>query len=245
LDCADYGSGLSGIQKDGLKVNEPILVVEDDISINRLLCETLNGAGYRTVAAFSGSEAVLLLPTEKWQCIILDLMLPGKTGEEVLEAVREHSTVPVIALSARVDKESKLSLLTGGADDYITKPFDVDELLARVAIQLRHNEPQKHGSVPALKWLDINLDPTARMVEVGNVPMHLTRREFDILALLIQHPRQVFSRVHIFESVWQDDFMSDDKTVNVHISNLRTKLNAASPHKHIKAVWGVGFRLAE
>jgi len=227
-------------------VNEPILVIEDDASINRLLCETLQGAGYQPHSAFSGSEGLLLLPAESWKCIILDLMLPGKTGEEVLAILRESTTTrttPVIALSARTDRESKLTLLINGADDYITKPFDIDELLARVAIQLRRFSAAPEES-QVLEWLDISLAPASREVHINGKPLALTKREFDILALLIRHPRQVYSRATLFESVWQDDFMGDDKTVNVHISNLRAKLSALSPHKHIKSIWGVGFRLA-
>jgi DNA-binding response OmpR family regulator len=227
-------------------MNVPILVIEDDASINQLLCETLQGASYQPQSAFSGSEALLLLPTQQWKCIILDLMLPGKTGEEVLATLRENTatrTTPVIALSARTDRESKLTLLTNGADDYITKPFDIDELLARVAIQLR-----RFSAIPVenqtFEWLDISLAPASREVWVNNQPLTLTKREFDILALLIRHPQQVYSRATLFENVWQQDYVSDDKTVNVHISNLRNKLHALSPHRHIKSVWGVGFRLA-
>ena len=227
-------------------MHEPILVVEDDSAINGLICEALIRSGYRPKSAFSGSEAMLTFPAELWACVVLDLMLPGQSGEEVLSALRLKANMPVIVLSAKTDKESKLGLLALGADDYMTKPFDVDELLARVAAQLRRftvyadNEAAK-----ALRWLDIQMNPQTREVTLNGQLVHLTGREFDILELLLRHPQKVYSRANIYESVWHDDFLGDEKTVNVHVSNLRGKLNALSPHKHIKAIWGVGFRLAE
>ncbi|MDR2354706.1 MAG: response regulator transcription factor [Clostridiales Family XIII bacterium] len=224
----------------------PILVVEDDPAINRLLCETLTGAGYSPDSAFSGSEAILALDARLWKCVILDLMLPGKSGAEVLAAIRRSAHVPVIVLSAKTDKESKIELLKGGADDYITKPFDVDELLARVEAQLRRLTAYTDGEARrVLIYSDIQMDPEIREVTVGGAPVHLTVREYEILELFLRHPRKVYSRSNIYESVWGEEFIGDEKTVNVHVGNLRAKLNRLSPHKHIKAVWGVGFRLAE
>jgi DNA-binding response OmpR family regulator len=228
-------------------LNEKILIVEDDPAINRLISQALIGAGCCPQSAFSGSEALLILPGGGFQLVILDLMLPGKSGQEVLAAVRRDSTVPVVVLSARVDKESKLALLALGADDYVTKPFDVDELLARVKAQLRR--ASDYGGAGhegrALSYLDIALSPDTYEVKVGDTLLHLRLREFQILALLITSPKRVFTRAQIYESVWGGAYMGDDKTVNVHISNLRAKLAGHSPHNHIKTVWGVGFRLAE
>jgi DNA-binding response OmpR family regulator len=227
-------------------VDIPILVVEDDAAINNLICETLSRAGYRPQGAYSGSEAVLMLGAKPWKCVILDLMLPGKPGEEVLSAIRATGRMPVIVLSAKTEKETKLELLADGADDYVTKPFDTDELAARVAAQLRRFTVYADDArETALRYLDIALNAQARTVTVGGEPAHLTAREFDILELLLRHPQKVYSRSNIFESVWNDDFVEDEKTINVHISNLRAKLSALSPHKHIKTIWGVGFRLAE
>jgi len=227
-------------------MNEPILVVEDDVGINHLICESLKGAGYLPVGAFSGSEAMLILPSQQWKCVILDLMLPGQTGEEVLAALRKQNNVPVIVLSAKTDKESKLNLLAIGADDYITKPFDVDELLMRVMAQLRRSAAYADSNASKnVAWLDIEVNSANREVTVKNQNIHLTKREFDILELLVRHPQKVYSRANLYESVWGEDFMGDEKTVNVHVSNLRNKICAVSSHKHIKAVWGVGFRLAE
>lgn len=227
-------------------MDEPILVIEDDPSINSLVCEALTGAGYRPESAYSGSEALMLLPMKSWKCVILDLMLPGKSGEDVLAALRKTEQMPVIVLSAKMEKGSKLDLLSKGADDYMTKPFDIDELLARVAAQLRRFTVYTHNeSAETLHYLDIHMNLETRAVKVSGTPIQLTQREFEILDLFLRHPQKVYSRMNIYESIWNEQSLGDEKTVNVHVSNLRAKLNAASPHKHIKTIWGVGFRLAE
>ncbi|HYG60230.1 MAG TPA: response regulator transcription factor [Symbiobacteriaceae bacterium] len=227
-------------------MDEPILVIEDDPSINSLLCEALTGAGYRPESAYSGSEAMMLLPVKPWKCVILDLMLPGKTGEDVLAELRTREHVPVIVLSAKAEKESKLGLLAMGADDYMTKPFDIDELLARVAAHLRRFTVYTgKETAKTLHFLDIHMNLETHEVTVAGSPVQLTQREFEILDLFLHHPHKVYSRMNIYESIWNEKFVGDEKTINVHVSNLRAKLNAASPHKHIKTIWGVGFRLAE
>ncbi|HYF94319.1 MAG TPA: response regulator transcription factor [Symbiobacteriaceae bacterium] len=227
-------------------MDEPILVIEDDPSINSLLCEALTGAGYRPQSAYSGSEAMMVLPTKSWKCVILDLMLPGKTGEDVLAELRKREYMPVIVLSAKMEKESKLDLLSKGADDYMTKPFDIDELLARVAAQLRRFTVYTNSeSAKTLHFLDIHMNLETHEVTVGGEAIQLTQREFEILELFLRHPHKVFSRMNIYESIWNEKSLGDEKTIGVHVSNLRAKLSAASPHKHIKTIWGVGFRLAE
>ncbi|MDR1642459.1 MAG: response regulator transcription factor, partial [Clostridiales bacterium] len=183
-----------------------ILIVEDDAAINRLLSEALVTAGYNSSSAYSGSEALLMLTRAEYQLVILDLMLPGKTGAEVLSEIRMKSAVPVIVLSARVDKESKLALLGLGADDYVTKPFDVDELLARVEAQLRRStvySERRHQ----LSYLDITLLPDTYEAMVGDEAISLTLREFQILSLLIANPKQVFTRSQIYESVWGNSYL--------------------------------------
>ena len=227
-------------------MDEPILVIEDDPSINSLLYEALTGAGYRPESAYSGSEAIMLLGVKSWKCVILDLMLPGKTGEEVLTELRKREHMPVIVLSAKMEKESKLALLTKGADDYMTKPFDIDELLARVAAQLRRFTVYTDSeSAKTLHYLDIFMNLETHEVTAGGSSIQLTQREFEILELFLRHPHKVYSRMNIYENIWNEEFLGDEKTINVHVGNLRAKLNAASPHKHIKTIWGVGFRLAE
>lgn len=227
-------------------MDDPILVIEDDPSINNLLCEALTGAGYRPESAYSGSEAMMLLGVKSWQCVILDLMLPGKTGEDVLTELRKREHMPVIVLSAKIEKASKLALLAQGADDYMTKPFDIDELLARVAAQLRRfTAYTDNESAKTLHFLDIAMNLEMHEVTAGGSFIPLTQREFEILELFLRHPRKVYSRMNIYESIWNAEFLGDEKTINVHVGNLRAKLNAASSHKHIKTIWGVGFRLAE
>lgn len=227
-------------------MGEPILVIEDDPFINRLLHEALTGAGYRPESAYSGSEALMLLEKRSWKCVILDLMLPGKTGEEVLTELRKREHMPVIVLSANIEKASKLALLAQGADDYMTKPFDIDELLARVSAQLRRfTVYTANASTKTLHYLDIDMNLEEHQVTASGSSLPLTQREFEILELFLRHPHKVYSRMNIYESIWNEEFLGDEKTINVHVGNLRAKLHAASPYKHIKTIWGVGFRLAE
>lgn len=222
-----------------------ILVVEDDADINRLLCAILEGAGYACRAAFSGSEALLWAEKYHYDLVLLDLMLPGLTGEEFIARIRVESTMPIIVLSAKVAVDDRVAALALGADDYMTKPFDNRELLARVEAQLRRSQKfsPRMGS-GALACGALCLSREDHIVSVDGVEVSLTTREFDILALLMEHPRRAFSRAQIYESVWGENFMGDDNTVNVHVSNLRAKLHRAAPGvEYIKTVWGIGFKL--
>lgn len=225
-----------------------ILVIEDDADISHLICEMLNTEGYKPHAAYSGTEAMMCLKEKEWQLVLLDLMLPGMKGEEVLVKLRQHKKMPVIVLSAKADKKSKLDALFVGADDYITKPFDIDELSARIHAQVRR---VREFSIPfneyrILQFHDIKLNLDTREVLIGDKKCILTAREFDILHLLMEHPKKVFTRANIFESVWKDEFLGDENTVNVHISNLRAKLSIGElKNEYIKTVWGIGFKLAD
>lgn len=223
-----------------------ILIVEDDADINRLLERILVKAGYDTTAAFSGSEARLLKP-QTFDLILLDLMLPGATGEELIAEIRQSSTVPIIVISAK-GQEDKLNALKSGADDFIAKPFDVEEVKVRIQSLLRRarefSSPAASGSRLALGKL--TLDPESREAEVEGQPLILTAREFDILALLLRYPNKVFTRQNLFETVWGDDYLGDDNTINVHISNLRSKLQKLDPKgEYIATVWGIGFKAAK
>ena len=223
-----------------------ILIVEDDLDINNLLYKIVSDAGYDCRQAFSGSEAALLAEQYSYDLILLDLMLPGLTGEEFIARLRRGKTMPIIVLSAKAGLEDRVNVLKLGADDFIPKPFDNAEVLARVEAQLRRS---RQFSVPAAEALSagpltLDLDSHAAYLDGQEIP--LTSREFDILALLMKHPRRAFSRAQIYESVWGEDFIGDDNTVNVHVSNLRAKLAKADPeHAYIKTVWGIGFKLAE
>lgn len=224
-----------------------ILVVEDDADINRLLCTILEGAGYTCRAAFSGSEAMLWAEKYDYDLVLLDLMLPGLTGEEFIAQIRKGKTMPIIVLSAKVAVDDRVNVLHLGADDFIPKPFDNDEVLARVEAQLRRSRRFSQSAEGAkLTWAGLTLDRESRTFAVDGQEVALTAREFDILALLLEHPKRAFSRAQIYESVWGEAFMGDENTVNVHVSNLRAKLAKAAPGREfIKTVWGIGFKLAE
>lgn len=218
-----------------------ILIIEDDTAIHALLKETLELNNFDTLSAYSGTEGGLLFEHNKVDLVLLDLMLPGINGEEFLKNIRAASNVPIIVLSAKNAQASKLELLTNGADDYITKPFDINELLARINIQLRHTVqlPQADNNEIHYKNINVNLD--TREVLIDKETVHLTGREYAILLLLLEQPQKVFSRANLYESVWNEPFFDSDKTVNMHISNLRSKINSTS-RNYIKTVWGVGFK---
>ena len=223
-----------------------ILIVEDDVDINRLLCAILEGAGCTCRSAFSGSEALLWAEKYDYDLVLLDLMLPGVTGEEFIARIRQGKTMPIIVVSAKLGVSDRVNVLKLGADDFIPKPFDNAEVLARVEAQLRRSRQfsQPAAAVLSAGPLTLDLDSHAALLDGQEVP--LTSREFDILALLMKNPRRAFSRAQIYESVWGEDFIGDDNTVNVHVSNLRSKLAKADPDTtYIKTVWGIGFKLGE
>jgi len=222
-----------------------ILIVEDDVYISEMLCRLLGQHDYETVAAYSGTEALLLLAQEGFSLVLLDLMLPGKAGELVLDELRENSAVPVIVLTAQTDKETTVRLLQSGADDYLAKPFDVNELLARIEVQLRRAVLREEDA-RQLQFMDITLDLDCFDAVVSGQKAGLSKREFEILHLLMMYPNKVFSKNNLYESVWGNEFLGDDNTVNVHISKLRSKLNAISPDtEYIKTVWGIGFKMSD
>lgn len=221
-----------------------ILVVEDDQDINRLLCRILTDGGYDVRPAFSGSEAVLWAEQYDYDLVLLDLMLPGITGEEFIARMRKKRTMPIIVLSAKAGLESRVNVLRLGADDFIPKPFDNDEVLARVEAQLRrYKQFSAPGGGQVLRCGDLELDREAIRVTAGGKEVALTAREFEILSLLMSHPRKVFTREQLYESAWGGEYMGDDNTVNVHISNLRSKLSKVSDREYIKTVWGIGFKM--
>ena len=223
-----------------------ILVVEDDPDLNNLLFKIVTDAGYDCRQAFSGSEAALLAEQYTYDLILLDLMLPGLTGEEFIERLRQGKTMPIIVLSAKAGLEDRVNVLKLGADDFIPKPFDNAEVLARVEAQLRrYKKFSGEAAGETLRLGDLVLDRESVSVTAGGKDITLTVREFEILALLMEHPKKVFTREQIYERVWGEDYMGDDNTVNVHVSNLRSKLSKVSEREYIKTVWGIGFKMAE
>jgi DNA-binding response OmpR family regulator len=251
-----------------------ILIVEDDININNLLCEVLVKAGYMCEQAFSGTEAKLLLNIKEkaYTLVLLDLMLPGASGEEVLKEIRKKGKLPVIVLTAKDSIDDKIGVLTDGADDYITKPFEIREVLARIQVQLRHIEAetkseaeveteaetqvetevktkagiQKGQGSGRLEFRDMVLTRSTFEVSIGGrVLPKITKQEFAILELLLKNPKQVFSKEDIFEYAWDEPYMGETKTLDVHISNIRKKIKTITPDEYIETIWGIGYRLHE
>ncbi|MDT2674203.1 response regulator transcription factor [Enterococcus dongliensis] len=219
-----------------------ILIVEDDTAVHVLLKEVLTTHGFITIDAYSGTEGRLLLDSHEVDLILLDLMLPGLSGEDFVNEIRQKSQVPIIVLTAKGDQIDKNTLLAAGVDDYMVKPFDINELLLRIAIQLRHqsvHSPAKSESV--LHYKEIFLELETRIVTVSGNEIHLTGREFSLLELFLTHPQKVFSRANLYESAWEDPYFESDKSVNMHISNLRKKLSSAGVN-YIQTIWGVGFK---
>ncbi len=224
---------------------ENILIIEDDSDISNLIAEALKKAGYSCTQAFSGTEGLLYLEKESYALVILDLMLPGMSGENVLSKLREKQQVPVIVVSAKDSLDSKVDLLTSGADDYLTKPFEVQELVARAGVWIRRSAsgaPSEQEQT--LRYRDLELNRSSFTATVCRKPLSLTRQEFRILELLLSHPDRVFSKQEIYDYAWEDIYLGEDKTINVHISNIRKKLKAVTEQEYIETVWGIGFRLA-
>ena len=214
-----------------------ILIIDDDIHIGDMLQEVLTREGYRVSRAYSGTEALLVLPHAKPDLVLLDLMLPGLNGEEVLPQIRG---IPVIVVSAKVDVQDKVNLLLGGAADYVTKPFDVPELLARIAVRLRQAPAP---DAPRLTFDDLTLDTDTRIASVGDAQTHLTRTECAILKLLMLNPTQVVTKSVILDRISLDTPDCTESSLKMHVSNLRRKLREISDHDYIEAVWGIGFKM--
>ncbi len=215
-----------------------IAIVDDDAYIGDMLEELLRREGYGVLRAYSGTEALMLLEDRRPDLILLDLMLPGLNGEEVLPNL---TGIPVIVLSARAAVEDKVDLLQGGAADYLTKPFDTRELLARIAVQLRQQSRQDG----ILRYRGIALAPETREATVDGGAVRLTRTEYGILKLLMQNPRQVITKSQLLEQLSMDTPDCVESSLKVHVSNLRRKLREAGAGEVIEAVWGIGFKLAE
>ena len=216
-----------------------IAVIEDDLPIGNLLQEVLEKQGYAVRRAYSGTEALYLLEREKPDLALLDLMLPGLSGEEVLPHLQG---VPVIVLTAKAGVEDKVRLLLGGAADYLTKPFQIPELLARIQVRLRERETARS---PVLRWENLELDETSRQVTVGGAPVHLTRTEYALLKLLLQNQGRAVAKSVILDSISRDTPDCTESSLKQHVSNLRKKLRDAGAGDCIQSVWGIGFLLGE
>lgn len=238
-----------------------ILIIEDNMEIHQMETELLQKSGYETVSAFSGTEGLLLMEREDFDLIILDLMLPGLPGDEVLKKIREEKSTGILCVTAIDSTESKVRLMKLGADDYLVKPFNYDEFLVRVEALLRRSGGAWNSSSGAgntsergasrqngtpLTFRDITILPESHEVMVGDKNVDLTRKEFEILLLFVTYPTKVFTKENIFESVWGENYIPEDNSVTVHVSNIRKKLSAAGgADDYIKTVWGIGFKLSE
>ncbi len=225
---------------------ENILVVEDDVDINNLITKTLEKQNYKVTQAFSGSEALLQLSISEFKLMLLDLMLPGMSGEEIISKIRDEKEIPIIVISAKTSLKDKVNVLNIGADDYITKPFESEEIIARVNSQLRRYRKYEIStpSNEIYKFKNLTLEEETRKVKVKGKEIHLTGHEFDILSILIKNPDKVHSRESLYEQVWKNGYYGEDNSVNVHISNIRKKIKSVSgDEEYIKTVWGIGFKL--
>ncbi|MBO7449233.1 MAG: response regulator transcription factor [Clostridiales bacterium] len=225
-------------------MNMLILVVEDDKEINRLLCEYLGEIGYSCVSCANGLEVIPIVKKKCPDLIILDLMLPYKSGDQVLAELRSFSDVPVIVLSAKGLVQNKVELMRLGADDYVTKPFDLDELTVRIEAVLRRSGKSSVTKEDKTTYKNIVMDNLRKAINVNGKDIVLSAKEYSILELLLNNPDKLFSKSNLYESVWNEKYLDDDNIIKVHLSNIRTKLKEADPDTdYIETVWGMGYRL--
>lgn len=222
---------------------ERILIIEDEKDVNRLLAQNLQNSGYETVSVWNGLDGIKELQKQHFDMVLLDLMLPYKSGDEVLKEIRKDSDIPVIVISAKDLVGTKIDLLTLGADDYITKPFDLGEVTARVVSNLRrcHTRDRKKQ----LSYKELTLDTETKTLTVGGAELELTAKEYGIMERLLQSPNKVFSKAILYETIWGDEYLGDENVIKTHISNLRTKMKNHSDTEYIETVWGLGYRLAK
>ena len=222
-----------------------VLIVEDDSDVNNFINDYFVIKGYATIQAFSGTEGLLRLKSEKnICCVILDLMLPGISGEEIIQEIRKVSDVPIITVSAKNEEEAKIEVLKLGADDFLLKPFNLEELQLKVERNIQKYLNQQVSYKKNEEFKNIILNQDTREVFVGGQNVYFTSKEFDILMLLIQNPNKVISKEKIFKEVWHEDYCIDTQTVTVHIKNIRKKIKEINPTTPtIETVWGIGFKI--
>lgn len=232
------------LEKEGEKMH-CVLIVEDDSDINNFINDYFVIKGYATIQAFSGTEGLLRLKSEKnICCVILDLMLPGISGEEIIQEIRKVSDVPIITVSAKNEEEAKIEVLKLGADDFLLKPFNLEELQLKVERNIQKYLNQQVSYKKNEEFKNIILNQDTREVFVGGQNVYFTSKEFDILMLLIQNFNKVISKEKIFKEVWHEDYCIDTQTVTVHIKNIRKKIKEINPTTPtIETVWGIGFKI--
>lgn len=217
-----------------------ILVVEDNTDIHNLIKEILEKENYKILDAYSGTEALMILEKEDIELILLDLMLPGMNGEEIIKKVKN---IPIIVISAKISPEDKVNVLLNGANDYITKPFNSEELIARVKVQLRINDGK--SETRNLKYKDMILNEEAHTIYINEKQIYLTKTEYAIIKQLFLNPKQVVTKTKLLELISEDTLDCDENSLKVHISNIRKKIRNITDEEYIESVWGIGFKLSE
>lgn len=220
-----------------------VLIVEDDREISKLLRDYLHNEGFETVQTYNGAEAELIMKNEKFDIILMDLMLPEVSGENLIKKFREVSETPVIVVSAKSEVETRLEALRIGADDYIVKPFNLDEVLVRIQVVLRRMNKEVKTTVTKYENRGLIFYAEENRVEYEGKEIVLTAKELKILELLMKNPSKTFTKAGLYESVWDDVYYYEDNIINVHVSNLRNKLKKITGRDYIETVWGIGYRL--
>lgn len=219
---------------------ETILIVEDNIDIHNFIKEVLEKKQYKVLDAYSGTEALMIIEKENINLVLLDLMLPGLNGEEIIKKVKN---IPIIVISAKISPEDKVNVLLNGANDYITKPFNKDELLARIAVQLRINENKNVNK--ELKYKNMFLNEKDHTLYINDEQIYLTKTEYAILKQLLLNPKQVITKTRLIELINIDTLDGDENSLKVHISNIRRKIRNVTEDEYIESVWGIGYKMHE
>ncbi len=227
-------------------MKKKILIVDDEKTLVKTLTYNLEKDGYQVISAYDGEEALNKVESDNPDLIILDLMLPGVDGFEVCRRVRKNMDLPIIMLTAKGDDIDKILGLELGADDYLTKPFNPRELLARVKAILRRSEPQGSSLKNILKIQDLQVDLYQHKVRVKGEEIDLTSKEFALLNLMASNPGRVYSREQLLEQIWGYNYYGDARTVDVHIRHLREKIESdPSNPRYVLTVWGTGYKFRE
>ncbi|WP_276419653.1 response regulator transcription factor, partial [Lactococcus petauri] len=223
-------------------MKKTLLIIEDNDEIQSILTNQFKNE-YVVISAFSGTEGLLLFENNNINLVILDVMLPGKQGDQVLKELRLKNNVPIIIMSALGDKKKISEFLLNGANDYVTKPFDLDELSARIAVQLR-NSNTTESKYSQLSFKQITLNSSDFSLNNKEEKIILGRIEFEIIYLLMSHPEKIFTKEHLYEVVWKESYLAGDNTINTHLSNLRKKIAQLDPkNNYIETLWGLGVRM--
>lgn len=224
-----------------------VLIVEDHKDISDMLKAFLEEHGYEVECASDGKAAARCLSEKEYLIILMDLMLPYISGAELIKKLRTHSNTPVICLSAKSGIDTRLEVLKMGADDYILKPFDLDEVLVRMEVVLRRSKDSGIAREEDRKKVyscgDLRYYPLEHRVEYRGEEIALTAKEQQLLELFLENPSKTYSKANLYESVWQSEYFCEDNTINVHVSNLRSKLKKVTGQDYIETVWGIGYRL--